>query len=71
MIERVKLVGLHDEIMTLSELSEYLKVSKRSIYRLVSMGMIPAFKLGNTWRFRSSEINRWISSGIGDIYKAS
>ncbi len=45
-------------IFTLDELATYLKVGKRTLYRLASHGEIPAFKVGGTWRFRQSEIDR-------------
>jgi excisionase family DNA binding protein len=48
-------------IFTLDEFAAYLKVGKRTLYRLASHGEIPAFKVGGTWRFRQSEIDRWIN----------
>jgi excisionase family DNA binding protein len=41
-----------DEILTLDEIAAYLKIAKRTVYRLAQKGEIPAFKLGGTWRFR-------------------
>ncbi|MDH7615242.1 helix-turn-helix domain-containing protein [Vibrio cholerae] len=49
-------------IFTLDELAAYLKVGKRTLYRLAAHGEIPAFKVGGTWRFRQSEIDRWINN---------
>ncbi|HGO5322178.1 TPA: helix-turn-helix domain-containing protein, partial [Klebsiella oxytoca] len=46
-------------IFTLDELAAYLKVGKRTLYRLAVHGEIPAFKVGGTWRFRQSEIDQW------------
>ena len=51
-------------IFTLDELAAYLKVGKRTLYRLAAHGDIPAFKVGGTWRFRQSEIDRWINDQI-------
>lgn len=48
------------EIMTLKQLAEYLKVSPRSIYKLVKEGTIPTFKIMNRWRFERSKIDQWI-----------
>jgi excisionase family DNA binding protein len=53
-----------DEIFTLDEVSAYLKAGKRTVYRLAQSGEIPAFKLGGTWRFRRSELDRWIAAKI-------
>jgi len=49
-----------DEILTLDELAAYLKVGKRTPYRLAAHGEIPAFKVGGPWRFRQSDIAQWI-----------
>nr|WP_276325671.1 helix-turn-helix domain-containing protein [Nitrosomonas nitrosa] len=51
-------------IFTLDELATYLKVGKRTLYRLAAHGEIPAFKVGGTWRFRQSEIDQWINDQI-------
>lgn len=48
------------EILTLDEVAAFLKAGKRTVYRFAQSGNIPAFKLGGTWRFRRSELERWI-----------
>ncbi len=52
------------EILTLDEVALYLKAGKRTVYRLAQKGEIPGFKLGGTWRFRRTELDRWIAAGI-------
>lgn len=49
-----------DEILTIHELSDYLKLNEKTAYRLVAKGDIPGFKVGGSWRFRKSEIQKWI-----------
>jgi excisionase family DNA binding protein len=49
-----------DEILTIREIAEYLKIKEKTIYALVARGGIPGFKVGGSWRFRRSEIDRWI-----------
>ena len=49
-----------EQIMTVRELSEYLKIAEKTAYRFASEGKIPGFKVGSAWRFRKSEIDRWI-----------
>ena len=49
-------------IMTIKEVSDYLKVTERTIYRLAAGKQIPAFKVGGSWRFSRSEIDQWIKS---------
>lgn len=49
------------EILTLPQVASYLKVTERTIYRLVAAKKIPAFKVGGTWRFSTADIQKWIS----------
>jgi len=53
-----------DEILTLDEVATYLKAGKRTVYRLAQKGEIPAFKFGGSWRFRRSDLDRWIIASI-------
>ena len=55
------MTGAEDEILTLDEVATYLKAGKRTVYRLAAHEKIPAFKLGGTWRFRKSDLERWIA----------
>lgn len=48
------------EILTLSEVAEYLKVAERTIYRLAGARKLPAFKVGGSWRFARADIDEWI-----------
>jgi len=48
------------DILTIREVAEYLKLNEKTTYRLVAKGKIPGFKVGGAWRFRLSEIERWI-----------
>jgi excisionase family DNA binding protein len=47
-------------LMTLEELADYLRVTKKTIYRLVEKGRIPAIKVGHQWRFDKSSIDTWL-----------
>ncbi len=53
---------MNNDIMTVDEVAEYLKVSKKSIYRLVKSGKLPAKKVLNKWRFSRDRIKEWIES---------
>ena len=50
-----------EDILTIREVADYLKVTERTLYRLVQDGKLPAFKVGNSWRFRRQDLERWIS----------
>ena len=47
-------------VMTLGEVAEFLRVHPSTIYRLLRLGHIPAFKLGSDWRFRRESIEDWL-----------
>ena len=48
------------DVMTIDELSEYLQVSKSSLYKLAQDGKVPGQKVGKHWRFRKEAIDRWL-----------
>jgi len=47
------------KVMTVKELSNYLKVHPSTIYRQLKRGRLPAFKVGSDWRFNVESIDRW------------
>ncbi len=48
------------EILTIEELSEYLKIPRSTLYKLCQEGRIPSQKVGRHWRFRRETINQWL-----------
>ena len=54
------------DIMTIKEVSNYLKLAEKTAYRLAAQGKIPGFKIGGSWRFRRSEIDAWIEKQRND-----
>lgn len=55
------------QILTLDEVAAYLKVGKRTVYRLAAAKKIPAFKVGGTWRFSRDEIDQWIKRQTAEV----
>jgi len=49
-----------NRLMTLDEVGKYLRFTRKTIYRLLKQGSIPAVKIGNKWRFDKTAIDRWI-----------
>lgn len=47
--------------MTIREAARYLSISEDTLYRYASTGRIPAFKLGNRWRFTRARLDQWIN----------
>jgi len=50
-----------DEILTLKEVAQYLKLAEKTAYRLAAEGKLPGFKVGGSWRFRKEDIQAWIT----------
>jgi excisionase family DNA binding protein len=48
------------ELLTPEELAHYLRVTKRTIYRLIERRRIPARKVGHQWRFDKVSIDTWL-----------
>ena len=48
------------EVMNIRQASQYLGVSPDTLYKYVSEEMIPAFKLGNRWKFKKSVLDNWM-----------
>ncbi len=53
------------EVMDIKQASEYLGISGDSLYRYASEGFIPAFKLGNRWRFKKTLLDAWMDEKSG------
>ena len=48
------------EVMNIRQASQYLGVSPDTLYKYVGEQRIPAFKLGNRWRFKKSKLDQWM-----------
>ncbi len=53
------------EVMDIRQASEYLGISGDTLYRYASEGFVPAFKLGNRWRFKKSLLDAWMDEKSG------
>lgn len=49
-----------DEILTLPEVAQLLKVAEKTVYTMAQKGELPAFKVGGQWRFRRLDLDAWI-----------
>jgi excisionase family DNA binding protein len=49
-----------DEILTLPEVAQLLKVAEKTVYTMAQRGEIPAFKVRGQWRFRRLDLDQWI-----------
>ena len=50
-----------EQLLTLEQVAEYLNVDQFTVYRLLSDKDLPAFKVGNQWRFKRRLIENWLA----------
>jgi excisionase family DNA binding protein len=51
---------MQEGLLTASQVARYLNVDRFTVYRLVAQGKLPAFKVGNQWRFKIKMIDAWL-----------
>ncbi len=66
---------MSDPILTIKDVADYLKVNERTIYRLAASSELPGFKVGNSWRFKQSELEQYIAAqhnraGVSEAMKS-
>lgn len=49
-----------DEILTLPEVAQLLKVAEKTVYTMAQRGELPAFKVRGQWRFKRLDLDQWI-----------
>ncbi|MBI3996079.1 MAG: helix-turn-helix domain-containing protein [Candidatus Omnitrophica bacterium] len=47
--------------LTVEEVAAYFGVNATTVYRLVKQGRLPAFKVGNQWRFSQNRLEEWVA----------
>ena len=52
-------LALPPKVLTVRELSEYLRVHPTTVYRLLRAKQLPGFRVGSEWRFSVDMIDRW------------
>jgi len=49
-----------DEVLTLPEVAQLLKVTDKTVYSLAQKAVLPGFKVGGQWRFKRVDLDAWI-----------
>jgi excisionase family DNA binding protein len=52
-----------ENILTIREVADLLKINEKTVYKLAADAKIPGFKVGGSWRFDRATITRWIEKG--------
>ncbi len=53
-----------EQLLTLDQVAEYFNVDKFTVYRLLAQKQLPAFKVGNQWRFKGKMIETWLTKNL-------
>ncbi len=48
------------KLYTIDEVAEYLRVTRRTIYRYIEQGKLPAYRVGDSWRFSDEDISEYL-----------
>lgn len=59
---------VYEDVLTTTEAMKYLKVSRKTLLKLVHEGQIPARKVGKDFRYLKSEINTFLRGRSGENY---
>ena len=62
---------MEDDILTIEEVAKYLRVSERTVYDWAQKGEIPSGKIGTVWRFKKSEIEKWVNERLSSGGKSN
>ena len=65
----VFLVSESREVMNVRQASQYLGISPNTLYRYITEGEIPAFKLGNRWKLRKTILDRWMERKMSQVQR--
>jgi excisionase family DNA binding protein len=55
-----RVTTMPEQLLTLEQVAAYLNVDKFTVYRLLADKDLPAFKVGNQWRFKKKLIENWL-----------
>jgi excisionase family DNA binding protein len=53
---------MNDDVLTIREVADFLKVNEKTVYSLAQKRRIPGFKVGGQWRFRRGDLDAWIAA---------
>lgn len=54
------MIEMQEKLLNCEQIAHYLGVDKFTVYRLVAQKKLPAFRVGNQWRFKKSVVEDWL-----------
>ncbi|HEX2029621.1 MAG TPA: helix-turn-helix domain-containing protein [Nitriliruptorales bacterium] len=53
-----------DELLTVAEVADMLRVSTMTVYRLIRTGEIPAVRVGRNYRVRRADLEQYLAAQV-------
>ncbi len=47
--------------LSIEEVAQRFGINRTTVYRLAKLGRLPAFKVGNQWRFSEMRLEEWVA----------
>lgn len=51
-----------DKLWTLGEVTDYVRVTEKTVHRWIDSGDLPAYKIGGQWRVKESDLEGFMES---------
>jgi excisionase family DNA binding protein len=62
--EPESLAETFERVLNTYEAAALLKIHPKTLQRMARQGIVPAFRIGDLWRFRASSLDQWLRSGL-------
>jgi excisionase family DNA binding protein len=53
-----------EPVLNSEEAAALLQIHPKTLQKMARQGRVPAFRIGDLWRFRASELDAWLRSGL-------
>lgn len=53
-----------ERVLNTEEAAALLQIHPKTLQKMAREGTVPAFRIGDLWRFRASALDEWLSSGV-------
>lgn len=47
--------------------AKLISIHPKTLQKMARAGRVPAFRIGDLWRFRASALDQWLSSGLNSV----
>ena len=54
---------MEERWLSMKEISEYLGVTRETIYKWIEDRNMPGHRMGKFWKFKRNEVDEWVKSG--------